>query len=73
MKLEEMVVNLRDRDQFIKATPRSSSKSRGRTAQRRPEFEHFTSRIEGAITLVFRSTPVDKLSSGKEYGRWSAK
>jgi flagellar basal body-associated protein FliL len=66
MKLEEMVVNLRDRDQFIKATPEVEFKQSGARGEKAAgEFAPYISRIEGAITLVFRSTPVDKLSSGE--------
>lgn len=66
MKLGEMVVNLRDRDQFIKATPEVEFKKAvaGHGEEAAKEFEHFTSRIEGAVTLVLRSTSVDMLSSG---------
>ena len=66
MKLEEMIVNLRDRDQFIRTKPEVEFKKPAPAGEEAAkEFEHFTSRIEGAITLVFRSTPVDKLSSGE--------
>lgn len=65
LKLEEMVVNLKDRDQFIKATPEVEFKKEGKGEEAAKEFESFVSRIEGAVTLVFRATPVDKLGSGE--------
>lgn len=63
LKLEEMVVNLKDRDQFIKASPEVEFKKPGQGEASSKEFEAYVSRIEGAITLVFRSTPVEKLGS----------
>ena len=69
MKLEEMVVNLRNPNEFVKATPEVEFKKPdtggGHGGGAGKEFEPYVSRIEGAITLVFRSTPVDKLNSGE--------
>lgn len=63
LKLEEMVVNLRDRDQFIKVTPEVEFKKQGRGEEATRAFEPFVSRVEGAITLVFRGTPVERLNT----------
>lgn len=65
LKLEEMVVNLQGRDQFIKASPEVEFKRPGKGGgeEGAKEFEPFVGRIEGALTLVFRSTPVEKLGN----------
>jgi flagellar basal body-associated protein FliL len=71
MKLEEMIVNLKGEDQFIKATPevefKKVAEGGGGHGEGGPEkeFEPFVSRIEGAITLVLRETTVEELSSNK--------
>jgi flagellar basal body-associated protein FliL len=66
LKLDEMVVNLKGDNQFIKATPEVEFKKPGAGGEKAAEkFAEFTSRIEGAITLVFRATPVDALDSGE--------
>ena len=69
LKLEEMVVNLKGDDQFIKATPEIEFKKpageggggHGEEGGAEKEFAPFVSRIEGAITLVLRDTPAEKL------------
>ena len=65
MKLDEMVVNLKDREQFIKTTPEVEFKKQAAGEEGAKEFGKFTARVEGAITLVFRATPVNKLGSGE--------
>ena len=66
LKLEEMVVNLKNPDQFIKTTPEVEfKKPAGKGEGAEKEFAPFLGRIEGAITLVFRSTPVNKLGTGE--------
>lgn len=63
LKLDEMVVNLKGQDQFVKATPEVEFKKAAAGEEAAKEFEKFTGRIEGAITLVFRATPVEELSN----------
>ena len=63
LKLDEMVVNLRNPDQFIKTTPEVEFKKEGHGEEAAKTFEAFVSRVEGAITLVFRATPVQRLNS----------
>ena len=65
LKLDEMVVNLRAPDQFIKATPEVEFRKQGHGEEAARAFEPFVSRVEGAITLVFRATPVERLNSAE--------
>lgn len=69
LTLEEMVVNLKGDDKFIKVTPEIEFKKpageggggHGEGGAEK-EFAGFVSRIEGAITLVLRATSVEQLS-----------
>ena len=64
LKLEEMVVNLKGRDQFVKASPEIEFKMPGRRGEEdAKKFAEYTSRIEGVLTVVFRATPVAKLET----------
>lgn len=68
VKLDEMIVNLRDPDRFIRAAPEVEFKKEakpggGEGDEAAKEFAPFLSRIEGAVTLVFRDTTVNKLGS----------
>ena len=69
LKLDEMVVNLKNPSQFVKATPEVEFKKPapkgGGGEEGAKQFGGFVGRIEGAITLVFRATPVEKLASGE--------
>ena len=62
LRLEEMVVNLRGQDRFIKIAPEVEFAKPAKESK--PEdFEPFVSRIEGVMTVVFRATPMEGLEN----------
>ena len=62
LKLEEMVVNLRGQDRFIKASPEIEFQKPAR-ASAAEDFEPFISRIEGLLTVVLRATPLEGMET----------
>ncbi len=62
LKLEEMVVNLRGRDRFIKVAPEVEFAKPAKTSTS-DNFSPFISRIEGVLTVVLRVTPLDALET----------